>query len=156
ASFVQPGMSAATVLVVLWVLFAGALMVRHAFGLARLRRALAARRSVEGPLAATLARLAAAAQAPVPRLTESARLEVPVALAGEIWVPARARALPEDAQVARLAHELAHLARRDPTWRIATRALESLLFFQPLNFVAGRAHDVATELACDDAAGALG
>jgi len=51
---------------------------------------------------------------------------------------------------AMLAHEIAHLARRDPWWRLAETLLSRLMFFQPLNRLARRRLEHLAELACDD------
>ena len=39
-----------------------------------------------------------------------------------------------------LAHEIAHLVRRDPQWLVLARAIEMVFFFQPLNRLARRRH----------------
>jgi len=48
-----------------------------------------------------------------------------------------------------LAHELAHLARRDPAWRLASRVAACIGWMQPLNAVALRRLDALAEEACD-------
>ncbi len=58
-----------------------------------------------------------------------------------------------DAQArAVLGHELAHLRRRDPAWRLAGALLTALLWPQLLNRIALRRLDLLAELACDAAA----
>ena len=55
-----------------------------------------------------------------------------------------------------LAHELAHLSRRDPAWRVASRIAACIGWMQPLNLVALRWLDALAEQACDArAAGAI-
>jgi beta-lactamase regulating signal transducer with metallopeptidase domain len=49
-----------------------------------------------------------------------------------------------------LAHEVAHILRRDPAWRIASQMIGQLVFFQPLHRLAAARLDMAAELACDD------
>lgn len=49
-----------------------------------------------------------------------------------------------------LAHELAHLERRDCAWRLVAQVASALLFFQPLVWVLSRRLDRAAEHACDD------
>jgi BlaR1 peptidase M56 len=49
-----------------------------------------------------------------------------------------------------LAHEVAHLVRRDPWWLVIGEVLCSCLAFQPLNFLARRRWQQAAELLCDD------
>lgn len=56
--------------------------------------------------------------------------------------PAEAKAL--------LAHEVAHLCRRDPLWLLVGEMLCTCLAFQPLNFVARNRWQQATEFLCDD------
>ena len=57
----------------------------------------------------------------------------------------------DDAQLsAVLAHELAHVARRDPTWSTIVRMLVAVAWMQPLNRLARREGLVAAEEACDD------
>ena len=53
-------------------------------------------------------------------------------------------------QHALLAHELAHLVRRDPLWLWIGAALCTCLPFQPLNFLAVRRWRQAAEELCDD------
>lgn len=48
-----------------------------------------------------------------------------------------------------LAHEWAHLLRRDPLWNLALSFLTQLLWFQPLNWIALRAWRDASEEICD-------
>jgi beta-lactamase regulating signal transducer with metallopeptidase domain len=48
-----------------------------------------------------------------------------------------------------LAHELAHLLRRDPLWRALTQAAAHLGWLQPLNRLALRRLDLLMETACD-------
>jgi hypothetical protein len=48
-----------------------------------------------------------------------------------------------------LAHEIAHLARRDPQWRLAARVIERVLWFQPLNRVARVRLEAQAEFMCD-------
>jgi hypothetical protein len=53
-------------------------------------------------------------------------------------------------QKALLAHEVAHLVRRDPWWQLVGEILCTCFAWQPLNFVARRRWQSATELLCDD------
>lgn len=48
-----------------------------------------------------------------------------------------------------LAHELAHIARRDPAWRLGARVAACLGWMQPLNAIALRRLDALAEQACD-------
>ena len=49
-----------------------------------------------------------------------------------------------------LAHEVAHLVRRDPQWLIVARAMEVVFFMQPLNRLARRRMQEVAEYLCDD------
>ncbi len=84
-------------------------------------------------------------------------LPSPVAVgASEIYLPQRA--LTEFDLVhleSILAHELAHLVRRDGAWLVLVRMVEVVFFFQPLNRLARRRMLDTTELAADEWAVAL-
>jgi HEAT repeat protein/beta-lactamase regulating signal transducer with metallopeptidase domain len=86
------------------------------------------------------------------RLTTSPLCPVPLALAGrQIVLPDRfLQELDPEQQRAALAHEMAHVARRDPEWRIAVEVLERALFFQPLNRLARARLCNAAEFLCDE------
>src|SRR5262249_56736333 len=88
-------------------------------------------------------------------LTCSRTLPVPVALAREICVPVRAlRELPQDELRALLAHEAAHVVRRDAAWLMIAAAVRTLGWWQPLNLVAAARLRLAMELCCDERAAA--
>ncbi len=86
-------------------------------------------------------------------LTTSHRIASPVAFGffdREICVPVRALdELDPSQQEAMLAHELAHLVRRDPLRLVLARTLESVMFFQPLNRLARRQLFEVIEQRCD-------
>ena len=86
------------------------------------------------------------------RLTQSTQIESPLALwRREVVVPQRAvEELSPAAMRSVLAHELAHLERRDPHWLAFAAVLEVLCFFQPLNRLARRGMQESAELLCDD------
>jgi hypothetical protein len=68
----------------------------------------------------------------------------------EICLPVRALAELDPIRMESiLAHELAHLVRRDPSWLTAARVLEAVFFFQPLNVIARRRMQEAAEFASD-------
>jgi beta-lactamase regulating signal transducer with metallopeptidase domain len=89
---------------------------------------------------------------------EGVRLATSTEVAGPCALPARTIALPDrcedeltDAELrAVLAHEVAHLSRRDPTWWALLRCAAALGWVQPLNRLALRRALEATEEACDD------
>jgi Zn-dependent protease with chaperone function len=88
-------------------------------------------------------------------LSCSRTLRVPVALAREICVPVRAlRELPHDELRALLAHEAAHVVRRDTAWLAIAAAVRALGWWQPLNLVAAARLRLAMELCCDERAAA--
>jgi beta-lactamase regulating signal transducer with metallopeptidase domain len=78
----------------------------------------------------------------------AARLVRPV-----IWLPSSLlTGAPVDQVEALLAHELAHVARRDWLWNNVQRGIESLLFFHPAAWWLGRRIRQEREHACDDLA----
>ncbi len=87
------------------------------------------------------------------RLSTTDAISSPVALLGrEVCVPTRVLdgdALPPAELRAMLAHEVAHLVRRDPEWLTASAVLESVLFFQPLLRLVRRRMVDNSELLCD-------
>jgi beta-lactamase regulating signal transducer with metallopeptidase domain len=120
----------------------------------RFSRRIAARRNVtEPPLAPMLEELRAAAGFDrAVRLTATPTLPSPVALgASEIAVPEAALTdLDPGQQRSMLAHELAHLDRRDPAWLTAACVAEQIAFFQPLNRLARRRIQESAEYLCDE------
>jgi beta-lactamase regulating signal transducer with metallopeptidase domain len=86
-------------------------------------------------------------------LTCSRTLSVPVAFRREICVPVRAlRELPHDELRALLAHEAAHVMRRDAEWLIVSALVRTLGWWQPLHVVAASRLRLAMELCCDERA----
>ena len=87
-----------------------------------------------------------------PRLTCTGRISSPIALGvAEICVPESALTeLDEEQQRSMLAHELAHLARRDPLWLGFASVLERVLWIQPLNRIARRQIATSAEYLCDE------
>src|SRR5439155_26499816 len=78
----------------------------------------------------------------------------PVALGlSEICVPELALSnLGAEQQRSMLAHELAHLARRDSLWLAGARLIERCFFFQPLNRLATRELETTAEYLSGDGA----
>ncbi len=122
----------------------------------RLRRHLKARPEVIGGGMFSLLRQLTAEQGLTEdvRLTCSSRVSVPVAMGltrPEICVPPRALShLEPEQQQGMLAHELAHLVRRDPFWLTFSHLVASVLFFQPLNWMARRRLRELSERLCDE------
>lgn len=134
---------------------AGALLLLALFLHARRRffRSLADRRSGEFTLAGNALR-AVVDQARVTRsirLTMSDSLTSPVALGSdEICIPRRVLAELDPIRMESiLAHELAHLERRDPFWLTTARVVEAVFFFQPLNRLARARLQESAEFASD-------
>ncbi|MEA2564349.1 MAG: hypothetical protein QOH06_5853 [Acidobacteriota bacterium] len=140
----------------LWALGALFLCLRWAGSYLRLKRRLRARPEVVGGGMFALMRQLSGdlGLAPLVRLTCSSRVSVPVALGlgrPEICVPPRALShLEPEQQEGMLAHELAHLVRRDPFWLAFSRMLAGALFFQPLNWIACRRLRELSERLCDE------
>ncbi|HEX6864403.1 MAG TPA: M56 family metallopeptidase, partial [Thermoanaerobaculia bacterium] len=140
----------------LWACGALLLCLRWTGSYLRLKRRLRARPEVVGGGMFTLMRQLSGdlGLAPLVRLTCSSRVSVPVALGlgrPEICVPPRALShLEPEQQEGMLAHELAHLVRRDPFWLAFSRILAAALFFQPLNWVACRRLRELSERLCDE------
>lgn len=91
--------------------------------------------------------------APEVALSLSERIATPVAFGVrrfEICIPERVLSDLDDSQrQAMLAHELAHLVRRDPLRLLLARAVESICFFQPLHRLARRELFEVIERRCD-------
>ncbi len=145
-----------TWLALAWGLAAAALLIRWGAAHAALARRLRPRLEVvDGTLFRTLRRLRAEAGFDsAVRLTCAHRLSVPIALgltSPEICLPPRALShLDEREAESLLAHELAHLARRDPAALNLTQITASLFFFQPLVWLARRKLYDLSELLADD------
>lgn len=134
-----------------WLLLALAGGVPALARLHRLRRRLAALPAPDRALQRRAAWIARRAGLRGVLLAEDPELASPVAVAPDrIGVPTwSAQALDDAQRSAMLAHEIAHLARRDPQWRLATRAMGGLLP-TPLSALARRRLDDLAELQCDD------
>lgn len=136
-----------------WASGAMAMLARLAWRQLRVRALLRDRAAVvDNAVLAMLAELRrnAGIWRPV-RLTVSAASPTPLALGGgEICVPPRfLTGLDPEQQRSALAHELAHLARRDPAWHVAVSVLEAVFFFQPLNRMARARLRESAEFLCD-------
>jgi beta-lactamase regulating signal transducer with metallopeptidase domain len=148
---------------VVGVLLLGSLVhgVRSAGAVLRLRRLLAARAPVtDGPLRAALDRILARAEAPrAVRLSIAPDMPVPIAFGirrGEICLPSAlaARLSARESDVV-LAHEVAHLVRRDPLWLAVAIAVDSAGGgLPPGSLVARRLREIA-EYRCDALAARL-
>ncbi len=94
------------------------------------------------------------------RLSTSAAIAVPFATGirrPEICCPDRIHDLAFEYQNSLFAHELAHLARRDPAWQLLYRLGEAFLFLQPLNrLVRRRLEEIAEHLTDERAVACTG
>ncbi|MCA9690632.1 MAG: M56 family metallopeptidase [Myxococcales bacterium] len=143
-----------SVLALLWVVGAGVAVARQGMAARRFSTQVKERSEVlEDPiLEGFLGLCQRAGIRRKVRLTASANITSPVALGrSEICLPQRAVDVLAPAQIqAILAHELAHLERRDTVWFVVASAIESIFFFQPLNSLARRRMQVSAEYLCDD------
>jgi len=135
------------------------MLVRTAMRLRRLRDAFADATPLdEGHLITDAAMIADNAHVAPPTLFIMDVLPSPVALqGGRIVLPRWAIESLDRAQLrAMIAHETAHIARRDPAWKSLTACWRAVFWFVPTAFAQRRLDDLA-ELACDAfAAGCLG
>jgi beta-lactamase regulating signal transducer with metallopeptidase domain len=94
------------------------------------------------------------------RLSTSAAIPVPFATGirqPEICCPERVGDLALEHKKSLFAHELAHLARRDPAWQLLYRLGEAILFLQPLNrLVRKRLEEIAEHLTDERAVACTG
>ncbi len=154
AEMALPQVRVASIFFMAWVAVASALLLRLAVARARVLEGLGQRAPVLLPqLRAQLDRLCGeAGRTASVQLTTAEGLKSPVALGlGEICLPAAVLTELDDAQQRSvLAHELAHLQRKDPLWLLLGTTLEQLLFFQPLNHLARRNMQEVAEYLCDD------
>jgi beta-lactamase regulating signal transducer with metallopeptidase domain len=140
--------------VAVWAVIAALLLVRIGWRQERLRRMLRGRTAVaDEAMLGMMAGLRrnAGIWRPV-RLTVCDAAPTPLALGGgEICVPPRFLIdLDPEQQRSALAHELAHLARRDPAWHFAIGIIEAVFFFQPLNRLARLHLRESAEFLCDE------
>ena len=149
-----PALSLPLVAVLLWATVALASSLYYVARRLILVGRLADRRPVsDGPLAVTLAELQrTTGYRGRVRLTFARTISSPVALgAAEICVPELALSeLGPEQQRSMLAHELAHLARRDSLWLAGASLMERVFFFQPLNRLARRELETAAEYLSDE------
>jgi beta-lactamase regulating signal transducer with metallopeptidase domain len=138
----------------IWGAVAVVLLGRLALYHLRLFRELRDRQPITtGPLPEMLASLRRRAGIWTPvRLTASPRCPTPLVLGrSEICVPTRfGRELDAEQQSSALAHELAHVRRRDPLWQLTAEVLSAVFFFQPLHRLARRRLRAVAEHLCDD------
>lgn len=141
-----------------WAALGALALLRLGVAAGRLRRLLRDRTPIrDGHLAPEAAGLASAlGLRSTVRLSAAPRLRVPLAtgvLRPEVCLPSRAMAeLAHEEQIALCAHELAHVARRDPAWILLARLSEATAPLQPLNAWARRRLQELSECLSDDLA----
>ena len=136
-----------------WLVIGAAGLARFLTRFVRLHRSLRSGPPVSAPHLRQMVEAlgqAAGARAPI-RLTTSATCAVPLALAGrQVVLPERfLEQLDAEQQHAALAHEIAHVVRGDPGWRVLAGVLERAFFFQPLNRIARARLAESAEFLCD-------
>ncbi len=140
----------------LWCLGCALLLLRVLYqlrALLRMRRhVLRDGRPATAEMTATLSGLADDMGLPAPALRVLPALSSPMVLPGVVLLPRWAEGLDAAQQRAMLAHELAHLRRRDPLWRTLQRLALVPLFFHPLAWHALRRLETLAETLCDQAA----
>ncbi len=125
----------------------------QAVGLLRLRRRLVREGAPAGAdLQRAMQTLVQEMQVRSPTLRVLPGLSSPLVLPGAVLLPRWAEGLDAPQQRAMLAHELAHLRRRDPLWRPLQRLALVPLFFHPLAWHALRRLESLAETLCDAAA----
>ncbi len=137
-----------------WLLAASSLVLWYVARRLVLVGRLGDRRSVEkGPVTSMLDALCRETGVRTyVHLTVSGAISSPVALgSGEICLPAAALVELDPAQQrAMLAHELAHLVRRDPQWLALSCLVERAFFFQPMNRLGRNGVQESAELCADE------
>lgn len=151
AAVIEPSLSASSVLFILWLFGIVCCVIHLGYQWnrsARLKRA--ASRVTNAALAEVCSKLGIAR---LPALRESTAISSPI-LTGvrrpTIVVPARSVANDELRMM--LAHELAHLKRRDLLWGWLPAICRTLFFFHPLLWLTRREWLLAQEMACDELA----
>ena len=141
-----------TWLVCAWLAGALIALVRVLRNWLALRRALATAMPVDEPSAgddaSALARQSGSA---MPRILSLDGLASPLATSrARIVLPIWALSTLDRAQLrAMLAHEVAHLSRRDPQWKLFVAVWLGIFWFMPFARIAQRRLDELAELACD-------
>lgn len=133
----------------------GAGLLRFGVSACLLQRSLRGRALVTDPqLLRRFTRLRARLGVGSVRLTESDTLLSPLVLGTrEVCVPRPLLSELAEAEMdAVLAHELAHVERRDGLWFPLVSAVQSALWLQPLNHLVSSYVRQSAELACDDRA----
>jgi beta-lactamase regulating signal transducer with metallopeptidase domain len=133
-----------------WLLVGIARLASFILARQSLRRRLVDRHPVLDPAVASALR-ALAGKRPI-EVSASRRIQTPMVIGrNELCLPSRAliELAPEELEAV-LAHEIAHLRRRDDAWLTLATVVERLFFIQPLNALALRRLRAIAECSCDD------
>ncbi|MFL5385331.1 MAG: M56 family metallopeptidase [Longimicrobiaceae bacterium] len=144
-----------------WLAGALAALGTLALALARVRRLASTAREIGDPAwRQACARIAGQLGVSRPvRVLASSRVVTPLAggvLRPTVFVPETAEGWSDELRDVVLAHEIAHLANRDPLRHLVARLAFTLYWFHPLAWLAARRAVAACEQACDEAVLALG
>jgi beta-lactamase regulating signal transducer with metallopeptidase domain/predicted nucleic acid-binding Zn-ribbon protein len=154
-------LSVRTALLAAWAIGTGLALAALLLSLLRVQRLLGDAEDVDDPSW----RAAATAIGGRLGIRRSVRLllseHVTTPMAGGMWrlrvfLPLSSRTWTPEHRDVVLAHEIAHLASRDPLRHLLTRLAIALYWFHPLAWMAARQAGVAREEACDAAVLALG
>lgn len=140
------------ILIAGWLAGALLALARLAIAWIRLERSLAQTEPVtSAQLLTDAAALAIEAEIDTPYLAMLDDLSSPIAARGPRIVLPRwsVELLDREPLRAMLAHETAHIARRDPMWKIANALWSALFWFVPLAPLARRRLDEIAEVSCD-------
>lgn len=121
------------------------LVVRLTIRTAQFHRIVAAAKPVEGSCPVPILR---SSQVPGPLVAGILRSVIVLPEDSSTWEPARRRAV--------LAHELAHIRRRDPAILLASQITTIVYWFHPLCWLAAARLRMESERACDDEALRIG
>jgi len=144
-----------------WLAGAAAALGTLLLALARVRRLAWTAREIGDPAwRQACARIAGQLGVPRPvRVLASSQVVTPMAggiLRPTVFVPEAAEGWSDELRDVVLAHEIAHLASRDPLRHLVARLAFTLYWFHPLAWLAARRAVAACEQACDEAVLALG
>ena len=138
----------------LWITASSILLLRLFVGHALFIRSLRDRDDVEPDRERLRAIAAAMGCRRTIRLTQSSAVGSPIAVPRfEIIVPRETFGrLTDDQKDTILAHEVAHLMRRDPLWLLAAEFAKAIGVIQPLNWLVQKKMKECAEFLCDDLA----
>jgi TonB family protein len=141
----QSAITFTEVAAVVWMLGSLLFGLRLARNAMQFRRIVAAAKPVDGAFPVRILR---SPQVPGPLVTGILRPAILLPEDSLTWQPARRRAV--------LAHELAHVRRRDPAILLVAHAATVIYWFHPLCWLAAARLRMESERACDDAALRIG